>query len=108
MGESERERLERLRAKQLKDREPGPTVKVEWKGKSAQKQEPFLKEFFSVLPPRAKGAIYGFAIGAVLSFASSLLMPSDWAVICGTVALLVTTVMGVLIAGGTDLGGFAD
>ncbi len=108
MGESERERLARLRDKQLKDRDPGPTVKVNWKGKSARKQDPLLKEFFSVLPPRAKGAVIGFGMGAVLSIASGLILPTDWGVICGTFALIACPVIGTLIAGGTDLGGFAD
>ncbi len=110
---NEQERLARLRARQLQERDPGPGVKVDWKGPRPQKRKPLMEELFGALPRHVKGGLIGLVIGIVLMIAVQYLianvwnLPPEW-MVCGVVALLISPVLGIIIARGTDLGGFAD
>jgi hypothetical protein len=91
----ERERIQRLRDQQIKARDPGPRIKVEWKGESdRKKQEPALKMIFGVLPAKAKGGLIGMAIGLVVSLVMGVLMPEPWGSVCGAIVFWLRSASG--------------
>ncbi len=108
MSDDERERLERLRAKQLADRDPGGALKVEWKGERARKQGSLFQEIFGVLPRHVQGGLIGLGIGIVLLLVIQFLvinvwgLPAEWG-LCGLAAMALSIIMGIIIARGTDL-----
>lgn len=112
-NQDERERLARLRERQLRQRDPGPGVKVNWKETTPKKRKPLMEELFGALPRHVKGGLIGLVIGIVLMIVVQFLvanvwqLPAEW-MLCGVVALLIPPVLGIIIARGTDLGGFAD
>ena len=91
--ESEVERIQRLRAARLKDRDPGAKIKVQWKGQSARKQEPLLKEIWSVFPGRVQGALVGIAF----YFVAQMALPDEWKSLCGLTVILLAVVLGMII-----------
>ena len=107
-NDRERERLARLREQQLRARDPGSSVKVKWKGESAIKKEPLLKEFFGVLPGKAQGAIVGGLFGIVVSVAAGLLIPDPFGWVCGSMAFVAGIGMGFVVGNATDHGGQMD
>ncbi len=106
-SDRERERLQRLRERQLQDRAPGPTVKVRWK-KTPPQHEPWLTLFWAALPGRAKGALIGFLLGMVFSVVLGIVAPPPWGMICGTLVFLAAIVVGMIIGRVTDQGSLVD
>jgi len=107
-SDRERERLARLREKQLRDRDPGSSVKVKWKGESAIKKEPLMKEVFGVLPGKVQGAIVGGVFGIVVSIVAGLVIPDPFGLVCGSVAFLVAIGVGMVVGNSTDKGSMLD
>jgi hypothetical protein len=108
-SDRERERLVRLREKQLRDRDPGASVKVKWKDESAfKKNESLWKEIFGVLPGKVQGAIVGGLFGIVISIVAGLVIPDPFGWVCGSVAFLVAIGMGMVVGNATDHGSQMD
>jgi hypothetical protein len=107
--DSERERLQRIRDRQIRDRDPGPRVKVEWKGDAAKtKQEPVFKLIWGALPRKAKGTVVGLFLGMLGSLAMGMLMPYPWNMVCGAIFFLVAIGVGTIVGASTDQGGYID
>jgi hypothetical protein len=107
-SDRERDRLARLREQQLRARDPGSSVKVKWKGESAVKREPLMKEVFGVLPGKVQGAIVGGLFGIVISIVAGLVIPDPFGWVCGSVAFLVAIGMGAVVGNATDKGSLVD
>lgn len=107
-SDRERERLVRLREQQLRARDPGSGVKVKWKGESAIKKEPLMKEIFGVLPGKVQGAIVGGLFGIVVSIGAGLVIPDPFGWVCGSVAFVVAIGVGAVVGNATDRGSMVD
>ena len=91
MGESERERAQRIRDAQIKARDHGGS-KVpgyDWKKHAARGREikakrrkldqrPLLIRLYEVIPERAQYAIMGFRVGAILALVGLLFVAEEW------------------------------
>jgi hypothetical protein len=107
-SDQERERLAKLREKQLQSRDPGPRVDVKWKGEKAIRREPWLKLLIKGLPPAARGAVVGMVFGILVSVAMGLLMPYPFGAVCGSIFFLVAIGVGAVVGNATDQGSLAD
>lgn len=107
-NDQERERLRKLRERQLRERDPGPRVKVEWKGDSAIKKEPLLQLIWSGLPYGARGGLIGLLIGTIALIAMSMALPQPWGSGCGALVLVGVIPMGIILGRATDQGGYMD
>lgn len=106
-SDRERERLQRLRERQLQDRAPGPTVKVRWK-KTQPRHEPWLTLFWTALPGRARGALIGFLLGMAGSVVLGIVAPEPWGMICGALVFLTAILVGMIVGKATDQTGLID
>ena len=104
--EHERERLRRLQENQLRARDPGPRVKVDWKNVKPKKQEPLLQAIWKTIPGRGKGLLFGFLFGLVASIvitnAISGMWPGPWGAICGAAFFLTALAVGTYVGKVTE------
>lgn len=109
MGESERERLQRLRDQQIKARDPGDSMipGYDWKRHAEhgrkivakqrrQARKPFLLALYEVMPGRAQGAVFGFLVLAIPSVAGLLFVHGEWQMLL-IIPPLIGAGMGYLI-----------
>lgn len=102
----ERQRLRQLQERQLRDRDPGPRVKVDWKNVKPKKQEPLLKALWKTIPGRGKGLLFGFIFGTVFSIVItnniSALWPGPYGWICGAAFFLTALALGTYVGKVTE------
>lgn len=102
MSDKERERIQRIRDQQIKARDPGQKVNVQWKDESAKKQGSLVKEIFGVFPGKVKGAVVGLVIGIIFYFIIQLVLPVEWKALCGLLVILVCLILGMILGNTMD------
>jgi hypothetical protein len=92
--ERERQRVAKLRAAQIKTRDPGPSKipHYDWSNQRPRKRTPILKEIFGVFPTRIRGLAIGLLLGIVAAIAIQFAAP-EFAV-CGIIAMIVFGIAG--------------
>ena len=106
----ERARLQRLQEQQLRARDPGPRVKVDWKNVKPKKQEPLLASIWHAIPGRGRGLLFGFFMGIffsiVINYAVSAVLaeraieqlnPAIAGAICGGAAFVASMALGAYL-----------
>ncbi|GAB4574326.1 MAG: hypothetical protein Kow0077_20310 [Anaerolineae bacterium] len=114
-SDQERERLQRLRDRQLQARDPGAPVKVKWKGGQPTRQEPLLTAIWRTLPGRGKGLLFGFLFGVVFSIVVTNAItavvagwelegvpPTLIGALCGGAFFVVSMAVGMIIGKATE------
>ena len=107
-NDQERDRLRKLQERQLRDRDPGPRAKVEWKGDAARRHTPWHKLILIALPPAVKGALVAIVFGTIAVILMALLMPDPWGSVCGLIVFIGVIPIGIIVGRATDQGGYMD
>lgn len=105
----DKERLRRLKQKQVAARDPGESkIKgYDWSKhdkkarrvaaeKRKQAQRPLVVQIWEVLPGRWRGAVYGVVFGLLLDIPLLLFLPAEWRVLL-LVPLLLCGVVGMIV-----------
>lgn len=102
----ERRRLQQLQEQQLRARDPGPRVKVDWKNVKPKKQEPFLQALWNTIPGRGRGLLFGFILGTVFSIVItnniSAMWPGPFGWICGAAFFITALALGTYVGKVTE------
>jgi hypothetical protein len=102
----ERERLKRIRDRQLALRDPhkeGRKLQRTITKRRSQAVEPFsLSKMWSEIPHRWKGMLYGGILGLIVIVGLPYVWDESWATLAGVMAMPFLIVLGFLIGRGMD------
>lgn len=109
MGNSERDRLQRIREQQIKARDPGKSKipGYDWQQHAARgrainasrrkkAERPWVVRTYELLPGRLKGAVIGLWVGAFPAIAGLILLSGEWKMLA-IIPPMVFAVLGYLI-----------
>jgi hypothetical protein len=100
----ERERLKRLRDRQLQTRDPRSTDRrvhrAVAKRRGRKQKRVTLSEIYTDVPAKWKGLSLGIVVGAAVSIALPLLFEGTWPELVGLASLVILAILGYAIGQG--------
>jgi hypothetical protein len=105
----DKERLKKLRAKQLADRDPGESKipGYDWKQhhkrsqhfadvRRRQENRPAIVKTWDILPTRYRGAIIGLVFGGTIAVILAFMLPAEWQLLA-VVPILIGFIVGMVL-----------